>query len=99
VMVEHMALENADEAFGSGRRFQVTAALASYPLGLLDNLRAIALYDWESHGVYSFLAWQRTLDNWIFSIAAFWNPETPAPFGPAGGNAGKGVQLMVVFNH
>jgi hypothetical protein len=36
----------------------------------------------------------------MFSLAGFWNPDVPALFGaPGGGAAGKGAQLMVVYNH
>jgi hypothetical protein len=78
----------------------VSALMLSYPIGILDNLRAIALYDWRGKGVYRYLAWQRTLDSWLFSVAAFWNPDTPVSLGaPGGGAAGKGIQVMVVFNH
>ena len=100
LLAEHMVVENAVEAFGAGQRMQVSAAMASLPFGLVDNLRSIVLYDWSNKSVYSYVGWQRTLDNWLFSVAAFWNPDTLASFGaPGGGAAGKGVQLMVVFNH
>jgi len=100
VLAEHLVFDNAPEAFGAGERVQASAAMASYPLGMLDNLRAIALYDWHNKGIYRFVGWQRTLDNWLFSATAFWNPDSPASLGvPGGGAAGKGIQLMVVFNH
>ena len=103
VMVEHMLVSSgSSEPFGKGHSpdAHLSALMLSYPIGILDNLRAIALYDWRSKGVYSFVGWQRTLDSWLFSVTAFWNPDTPVSLGaPGGGAAGKGIQLMVVFNH
>jgi hypothetical protein len=100
VTVEHMLAGGAAEPFGRGTDAQFSALMLSYPIGILDNLRAIALYDWRGKGVYSFVGWQRTLDSWLFSASAFWNPDTPVSLGaPGGGAAGKGIQLMVVFNH
>ena len=102
VIAEHMLVGAAAEPFGRGPMSDahVSALMLSYPIGILDNLRAIALYDWRGKGVYRYLAWQRTLDSWLFSVSAFWNPDTPASLGaPGGGAAGKGIQLMVVFNH
>ncbi len=92
----------AAKPFGRGSMSDahVSALMFSYPIGILDNLRAIALYDWRNKGVYSFVGWQRTLDSWLFSATAFWNPDTPVSLGaPGGGAAGKGIQVMVVFNH
>ncbi len=102
VMAEHMLVGVASEPFG--RSFSsdahLSALMLSYPIGILDNLRGIALYDWRGKGLYRYLAWQRTLDKWLFSVAAFWNPDTPAQFGISGGSAaGKGVQATAVFSH
>jgi hypothetical protein len=100
VTAEHMLAGGAAEPFGRGTDAQFSALMLGYPIGILDNLRAIALYDWRGKGVYSFVGWQRTLDSWLFSASAFWNPDTPVSLGaPGGGAAGKGIQLMVVFNH
>ncbi len=102
VIAEHMLVGAAAKPFGRGSMSDahVSALMFSYPIGILDNLRAIALYDWRNKGVYSFVGWQRTLDSWLFSATAFWNPDTPVSLGaPGGGAAGKGIQVMVVFNH
>jgi hypothetical protein len=102
VMAEHMVVDYAAEVLKAGERTQLSALSLSYPLGLLDNLRGIVFYDWQSRGLYRYLSWQRTLDNWLFSAALFWNPDrSQGMSGPAGSSAaaGKGIQLMVVFNH
>jgi hypothetical protein len=100
VAAEHMVLDNATEAFGSGERVQISAAMLSFPLGLVDNLRGMVYYDWRNDGLYAFLGWQRTTDNWVFSLSAFANPDRPAAAGrPGAGAAGKGVRFDVVFNH
>jgi hypothetical protein len=102
VTAEHMLVGHADyEPFGRGTDAQLSALLVSYPLGLLDNLRAIGYFDWMNRGLYDFLGWQRTLDNWVLSVGAFWNPDqvAAAAGGPTVGVAGKGVRFDVVFNH
>ncbi|MBM3330379.1 hypothetical protein FJY68_00850 [candidate division WOR-3 bacterium] len=100
VMAEHMLVGSASEPFGRGTDVQLSALMLGLPLGLLDNLRGMVYYDWTNHDPYSYLGWQRTLDNWVFSVGAFWNPDTPVSLGaPGGGAAGKGIQLTVVFNH
>jgi hypothetical protein len=100
VTAEHMLAGGADEPFGSGTDAQFSAMVVSCPLGLLDNLRAIVYFDWTNRGLYSFAGWQRTTDNWVFSLSAFANPDRPAAAGrPGAGAAGKGLRFDVVFNH
>jgi hypothetical protein len=100
VIAEHLVLDNAQDAFGADLRAHVSAGMVNYPLGLLDNLRGMVVYDWSGKGLYRFVSWQRTLDRWLFSVAAFWTPDTAASFGASGGGvAGRGVQLMAAFNH
>lgn len=98
---EHLFAGSANEPLGRGTDVQFSAVMVSYPLDLLDNLRGIVFFDWAGHRPYSYVAWQRTLDNWIFSVAAFWYPDRPAviPGQAASGAAGKGLQVTVVFNH
>lgn len=101
VTAEHMLAGGADEPFGHGTDAQFSALMLSFPLGLLDNLRGMVYYDWKNEDPYSYIGWQRALDNWIFSIGAFWNPDQPSAAAgrPIAGVAGKGVRLDVVFNH
>ncbi len=100
VTAEHMLVGGADEPFGRGTDAQFSALAVSLPLGLLDNLRAIVYFDWTNRDLYSFLGWQRTTDNWMFSLSAFANPDRPAATGrPGAGAAGKGLRFDVVFNH
>jgi hypothetical protein len=101
VTAEHMFVGGADEPFGGGSDAQLSALMLGLPLGLLDNLRAMLYYDWKNGDAYSYLGWQRVLDNWVFSLGAFWNPDraSVSGAGPANGVAGKGVRVDVVFNH
>ncbi|WP_418894015.1 hypothetical protein [Limibacterium fermenti] len=73
----------------------------SYPLTMLDNLSAIVYYDWENLHFYNFLHWQRQWDNLSLYVIGYWNPESYAIPSQTTSNrfAGKGLQLMVVWNH
>jgi hypothetical protein len=105
VVAEHMILGTrsesaADSVMSLGSEAQFSALMVSYPLGLLDNLRTIVYFDWTNRDLYSFLGWQRTTDNWTFSLSAFANPDRPTAAGrPGAGAAGKGLRFDVVFNH
>jgi hypothetical protein len=102
VAAEHMLVGGAiDGPFTRGTDTHLSALMLGLPLGLLDNLKGIVYYDWSDKGVYRFLGWQRTLDDWLFSVTVFWNPDKApvAATEPIAGATGLGVQLMVVFNH
>lgn len=102
LLSEHFMQTISEEPFSKGNNFSISAALFNYPLGLLDTFTAIFYYDWENRNLYRFLNWQRSYDNWQFYLIGFWNPENINILQNLRENnffAGRGFQLMVVFNH
>ncbi|KAA6300118.1 MAG: hypothetical protein EZS26_003736 [Candidatus Ordinivivax streblomastigis] len=74
----------------------------SYPLGMSDKLNTITYYDWANNDTYLFLNWQKELNHFTFYLMGYWNPKTYALPGQSLESnrfAGKGLQLMVVWNH
>lgn len=74
----------------------------SYPVGMFDKLSTIFYYSWTDRNLYSFVNWHRQFDNIMLYLMAYWNPETfNLPAQSQGRNifAGKGLQVMFVFNH
>lgn len=74
----------------------------SYPFGFFDTFRSIHYYSWADDQIYTIFNWQRQLDRLTFYILGFWNPEEgrlPSRGDTENLYAGKGVQLMFVFNH
>jgi hypothetical protein len=106
VLGEVLLLEQSRGAFGPGDGTTLTAASLRYPLGLLDSLSGIVYVDARGDDVYRFVSWQRTYDRWQFYVMGFWNPRLAAgwPGQPARDFgqiplAGRGLQIMAVFNH
>jgi hypothetical protein len=74
----------------------------SYPVSIFDNLSAIVYYDWNNKKAYNFLNWQKQFDNITLYFMGFWNPKDyNIPEQGVGQNlfAGRGIQVMLVFNH
>ncbi len=74
----------------------------NYPLGMIDRIAAIFYFNWGDNTFYRFLSWQRTYDNLSLYLMAYWNPEKIEIYRNLEGNnlySGKGLQLMIVFNH
>jgi len=102
VLAEHLDFTASTDLWSGGTSRRLTALLFDYSLGLFDRLRAIVFRDWTAGDWYRSLTWQRTYDRWSFFLIGFWNPETYRVFTTSGGGAnfaGKGLQIMVVFNH
>jgi len=93
---------------GRGRsQLQLTSFTANYPVGVLDRFGLAIYRDWEDSSWYRLLEWRRSYDRFRFHLLTFWNPEESAFFPSFGGDGtassgsltGKGVQVMLVYNH
>jgi hypothetical protein len=74
----------------------------SYPVTLFTRISAILYADWQNDTLYRFINWQNEHDHFALHLIAFWNPATSMLPGPESGGsvfAGKGGQLMLVYNH
>ena len=102
VAYEQLLTTYDEKPFSFSNRTSFSLMMLSYPLGLSDKLSAIIYFDWNGGNVYSFLNWQRQFDKILFYLMAYWNPESfqlPAQTGSQNIFAGKGIQIMFVFNH
>jgi hypothetical protein len=106
VLGEYFLLENAHGVLDRGDGTRLSAALLSYPVGLLDTVTGIVYFDSRRHDAYRFISWQRSYDRWQLYGMGFWNPQQAAIYrgqpGQTAGQsplAGRGVQVMAVFHH
>ena len=102
VIGEHFIFDSSDQPFGSDERFSFSALSLNYPLGLLDMITGMVYYDWENRDWYRFISFQRSYDHWQIYLMGFWNPDQfqiYQNFSDGSLFAGKGIQIMVVFNH
>ena len=102
VLSEYFTVAASEKIFKKGDGGNFSSLLADYPVGLIDQVFAILYFDWENNNLYRFLRWQKTYDNWSFHLMSFWNPNENFLYQPQVDKnffAGKGIQIMVVFNH
>ena len=91
-----------EKPFAFSNNIIYSLIMVNYPIGLFDRLSAIIYYNWSGETVYSFINWQKQFDKIILYVMAYWNPESlqlPAQSATKNIFAGKGIQLMFVFNH
>jgi hypothetical protein len=99
-LVEQMQVAWGRRPFATADDGAFSAVMLDYGLGVFDRLRAVFHYDWKEERLFRFLSWVRTYDSWNLYINGFWNPAgIPGFRGEASVGQGKGIQLMVVFNH
>jgi hypothetical protein len=100
---EHLHLNFSDEFIAGYDTYNFTAITANYSLGLLDQLVTFVYYDWENHDLFRYLSWRRIYDNWSFYTNFFWNSGQSSVLSFQNRNdffnTGKGLQLLVVYNH
>lgn len=102
VIIEQLFFSYDETAFEFSNAYSFTGSSLSYPLGIADNVSAIVYYDWMNNNLYNFVNWKRQLNRFSFYLMAYWNPETYLlPQQAESGElfAGKGVQIMLVYNH
>ncbi|MCD6180216.1 MAG: hypothetical protein J7K39_09975 [Bacteroidales bacterium] len=100
--LEYFTAANDTKAFEFKDPIHFLATSINYPVGLFDNVNAIFYYDSANNTVYNFFNWQKKLNSISINIMAYWNPIS-STLPTAGGTnnlyGGKGIQLMLVFNH
>jgi hypothetical protein len=99
VLGEHLVSGFGEGLFEREEMRHISAFSASYSPGMLDRLMAVGYYDWDEEMTARYVSWGRIYDNWSFYLNGFWNSADPAFSAGSASGAGKGVQLMAVFNH
>ena len=103
VLGEHLWLGAGEDPLDADETAHISALSTDFGSGLLNRYSAIVSYDWERDALASYISWGRIYDNWSFYLNAYDNPETPLSYNDMGNRgtfgAGRGVQILVVFNH
>ncbi len=101
-MIENLWFAPGSEMFSWDESFTFSAMSVSYPFSMFSNINVIVYYDWKNKQTYNFINIKQDYRRLSFYLMGFWNPETfQLPQQSGNGNlfAGRGVQLMLVFNH
>ena len=102
VIYEQLLASNDRKPFSFQNTSTFSLISMSYPISIFDNINAIVYYDWKNRNTYNFLNWQKQFNNITLYLMGYWNPKDyRIPAQGEGQNlfAGRGVQVMFVFNH
>ena len=98
ILCEHFIYSNSSKILKSDYETNSTAIWLNYPIGLLDNISTILIYDWKNRDFYRYLSYQLNFDYWSIYLNLFWNPEITNFDANQTSLDGKSVQVMVVYN-
>ncbi len=100
VLGEYMFL-NTGESVSFEQDYTFSAVLLDYPLNMFDQLMGLIYYDHENKNAFWYANWRRTYDHWSLNLMAFHYPETPgmAIMGRNQASLGKGIQVLLIYNH
>ena len=99
---EHFMFMTGSVLDKPGNYQNFSALSMSYPFGMINRAIIMVFYNYENHSWYRFMNFQRQYDNVSLYLMLYWNPDT---FNLYSGSdememfAGKGVQIMLSFNH
>jgi hypothetical protein len=98
---EHLVFSYDKNSFAFANLNNFSGLSLSYPINMFDSISAMAYYDWSGGNPYIFINWQKQFNNLTFYLMGYWNPKSYILPGQMGNNrfTGKGIQLMVVWNH
>ena len=102
LVLEHMLYSFGEDAFDFSNNLNFSGLTLSYPLSINNQLNAVLYHDWTNHTFYNFINWKHQFAKLDLYFMAYWNPEDyriPLQNTKNVITAGKGIQIMVVFNH
>ncbi|MDA3930893.1 MAG: hypothetical protein PF541_18240 [Prolixibacteraceae bacterium] len=102
IAFEQLLMAYDEKAFAFTNPVSFSLLSMSYPLGMFDNLNAIVYYDWKNSNAYNFVNYQHQFNNISMYVMGYWNPENyniPTQGGSTNLFGGKGIQLMLVWDH
>ena len=102
VLAELSRFDAPRSPLGPGAGASFSGLELNYPVGIVDRVTAIVYRNWQANQWFRIVTWQRTYDAWTLYLLGFWNPDQPQGLETELGStafAGRGVQLMVAFNH
>jgi hypothetical protein len=100
VLAEHLANGASNEAMTWDNSDQTSALQLNYPVGILDAVTFMEIYAWKPKQGFHYFRWDRTYDNWAFSLGVFISSgqSNDSTLGPSA-FSGDGIQAVIRFNH
>ncbi len=101
-MAETLAASMGNTMLSGEQSVMFTGLSVSYPISISGSVNAIVYRDWKGKQFYTFANYRHRLRRFDLHLMAYINPEQyylPAQRSESRLFAGKGIQIMLVYNH
>ncbi len=102
LIFEQLLAANGQQSLDFSQATPFSALALSYPIGLFDSLSGFLYYDWNRQAIYNTLQYKHDFKNLSLNILGFWNPKNnQLPLQNSNQNLfeGKGLQVLIIYNH
>lgn len=102
VVAEHFLISLDEKVFEFKETANISALIATYPLGFFDNLSSIFYYAWTTNDLTLLLNYQHQFPKITTYLMLYYNPNTQQGIQQndlVNQFAGPGIRLMMVYNH
>jgi len=102
VVFEQLLYASDERAFVFSKKGAFSALSLNYSLSMDDNVNVISFYDWKNKASYNFINFKHQFRFFSAFLMAYYNPlkyNLPQQGTSGSQFAGKGVQLMIIYNH
>jgi len=102
ILVEHMLISSWHSPLIDDQTSQLSTAMFTYALTVFDQVSLLLFMNWENKTPLAYLSWGRTYDDFRFTLGAFYKKIDDSQNNRSAFNSnfsGKGIQLIVAYNH
>jgi len=103
IIVEHMINTIGTRISTFTQQTRAAALQLNYPINIDNQLSYMFTHRWNDKKAYHHLRWNHVYNNLTFNCGLFVNPDSEETDEDKGkalmSNLGKGIQLMVIYNH
>lgn len=102
VLFEQLIATTGEKSLSFTEGLAFSGLSVSYPFSMFDAMNAIVYFDWNNNTTYNFISFNRKYNKFDLHLMGWWNPihfQIPNQQDASGVFAGKGIQIMLVYNY
>ncbi len=102
LITEHMLINIWDSPVIDDTNRLISTVMTSYSPTMFDQLSLMLFMDWETNTPLAYMSWGQTYDSFRFTLGAFYtdvDDPQDSNTGLSSNFSGKGIQLIVAYNH
>ncbi len=102
VSVEHLFISMDKTPFGVTNRYNISAVILTYPVGIFDRISGFLFYLWDTGNLSVMMNYEHDFNKFTGYVMPYYSPKRSQNIFTnryAQSFSGPGIRIMVVFNH